>query len=143
MARGIYLSWRVLDFSSHAFIDLYWRVLDTSWNVLISSSITGTENKEYVKKQQTSVAVVFRDKLISRLFVKRTKYLATVIYKTQIPDIAKYVEVRPRKACNYWSCEKLAGFRRIRLALSIRDGRELQRRHVPPFSGAIRGFDGM
>ena len=33
----------------------------------------------------------------------------------------------------------MAGFRMIRLAISIRDSQEIERRHVPPFPEVIRG----
>ena len=39
--------------------------------------------------------------------------------------------------------DHLDGFRMIRLAFSIRESSELDRRHVPPISEAIRGSGGI
>ena len=54
------------------------------------------------------------------------------------------VKVRPRERPVIIRIrDHLDGFRMIRLAFYIRDSQEIDRRHVPPISEAIRGSGGI
>ena len=53
------------------------------------------------------------------------------------------VKIRPRKACNYPNLRSFGWVSYDKVGVYIRESKEIDRRHVPPISEAIRGSGGI